>query len=152
MSAPPVKKNVANCQHKVRYADELGARAAVSVLCEQYPDKKMGVYLCPVCSRWHATCTCVSQGREVTADDPCAGKKGGKKYAMKKTDETERIIMLPRMGDNIKLCGYSWFVKDRPRFGVVVFIRRDPNGGVMTGACSLPHWTQQLRAAKGSAV
>lgn len=55
MSAPPPKKGLKNCQVKIRYGDEMSARANISVLCEQHGTSRMFLYKCPHCLGWHAT-------------------------------------------------------------------------------------------------
>ncbi len=40
---------------KMRYSDELGARAATSVLCDALHQDELFVYKCPHCLGWHAT-------------------------------------------------------------------------------------------------
>tara|TARA_R110000824_G_scaffold379016_2_gene570833 strand:- start:5727 stop:5954 length:228 start_codon:yes stop_codon:yes gene_type:complete len=55
MSEPPAKKGLNNCRAKIRYSDELSARANVSVLCERHKTERRFIYACPHCSGWHAT-------------------------------------------------------------------------------------------------
>lgn len=75
MSAPPLKKKVLNCINKARWNDEVTARAAASIFCEEYNLKALRVYRCPECSGWHCTSQLNSAGREgrkhlATKDNP----------------------------------------------------------------------------------
>ena len=72
MSRPPVSKSLYNCMEKVRYSDELGARAAASCLCDSFHCDELYVYKCPHCAGWHATSKVKGdiQREKVTPDDP----------------------------------------------------------------------------------
>lgn len=43
------------CAKKIRYSDELTARAAASYWCVQKDRKKSYIYECPVCKGYHVT-------------------------------------------------------------------------------------------------
>jgi hypothetical protein len=74
VSAPPLKKTVANCLKKRRFTDEIAARAAAMVaLKEAGLELRRGlwVYRCPECQGWHLTRNCQGwRSAKVTPDDP----------------------------------------------------------------------------------
>ena len=55
MGRQPLTKSQSRCLGKVRYSDELGARATASVLCTSFGRDELFVYKCPHCIGWHAT-------------------------------------------------------------------------------------------------
>lgn len=69
MSAPKVNPEIAICQAKRRYSDELGARASASVICERTSKDKLGVYFCRFCRGWHVTSLTTTRGWRVTPDE-----------------------------------------------------------------------------------
>lgn len=75
MSAPPLKKVVANCLNKRRYPDEMTARAAAMTYLD-HPENylngldKLWVYKCHECNRWHTTSRSKSKRWLVTRTEP----------------------------------------------------------------------------------
>ena len=52
---PTPNIQVANCERKLRWSDEPGARAAVSLFVGLATGGKLWVYRCPTCRGWHCT-------------------------------------------------------------------------------------------------
>lgn len=46
---------VANCERKLRWDDELEARAATSFLAGSAPGGRLWIYHCRTCAGWHCT-------------------------------------------------------------------------------------------------
>lgn len=71
MTAPPLKKPVANCKAKKRHATEFNARAAAMSHLQKTPEvTRLWVYQCRVCHGWHLTSSRTRGCLPVTADDP----------------------------------------------------------------------------------
>lgn len=64
MTAPPLKRTVANCRNKRRYSDEFTARAGVQIFLQHNTNEndRAWVYHCPECGGWHMTSK--SKGRK----------------------------------------------------------------------------------------
>jgi len=78
MNAPRTNPHIIACRRKLRYSDEVSARAAASVICERHELVSVGIYRCKVCSGWHVSTNRRSRRWSVTAGQtviPLGGKQ-----------------------------------------------------------------------------
>lgn len=70
MTAPAARRRVRTCESKIRFADELTARAATMAYLESHRDvPKLFLYPCPHCRGWHRTSKRHQDFYLVTADN-----------------------------------------------------------------------------------
>ena len=63
------KEQIISCRRKIRYCDEVTARAAVSLICEHMKLQRQYVYKCHVCRGWHASKKHQGRRGRVTKDE-----------------------------------------------------------------------------------
>jgi hypothetical protein len=76
MKAERRDREIANCKKKRRHPDEVTARAAASVVCEEYNMLSVGIYKCRHCNGWHVTTKHRARRWRVTAGQTVIPRRG----------------------------------------------------------------------------